>query len=282
LGAELGEGPAWHQDRLWFVDIKGPRVHCFTPADGTRHSWEAPAPVGFVLPVAGGGFIAGLKSGLHRFDPGTGAFTLLTTVEPAEWGNRLNDGAVDPSGHLWFGSMHDPEETASGALYRLDPDGTPRARDSGYIVTNGPAFSPDGRTLYHTDTLGQVIHAFDLDGSGAVTGKRDFVRIETPGICPDGPIVDAEGCVWTGLFGGWGVRRYAPSGELIGEIRLPCSRVTKAAFGGPDMRTLFMTTAWLGLSEAARAEEPLAGGLFSVRVDVPGLPTTVIRHGLGK
>ena len=120
-------------------------------------------------------------------------------------------------------------------------------RDPGYVVTNGPAESPDGRTLYHTDTLAGVIYAFDRAGDGSLTNKRVFARIEAGEGYPDGPIVDAEGCVWTGVFGGWGLQRYSPSGELLTTLRLPCSAVTKAAFGGDDLRTLYITTAHVAL-----------------------------------
>jgi xylono-1,5-lactonase len=282
LGAELGEGPVWHQEKLWFVDIKGPSVHCFDPSTGAKQSWAAPSPIGFVLPTVDGDFVAGLKTGLHRFEPKDGSFTLMAKVESADLDNRLNDGAVDSTGHLWFGSMHDPEKNRSGALYRLDSNREILHKDAGYIVTNGPAFSPDGKILYHTDTIDQTIYAFDLGTHGGVTNKRIFVRIETQGVYPDGLIVDAEGCVWTGLFGGWGMRRYAPSGELRSSISLPCSRATKGVIGGADGKTMFITTAWLNLSPEQRADEPLAGGIFAVPVDVPGLPTTLIRCGLSK
>ncbi len=282
LGAELGEGPVWHDGRLLFVDIKGRRIHRFDPATGEQKSWPTPEPVGFALPAADGALVVGLKSGLHRFRPETGLCSVLTAVEPEELGNRLNDAAVDDAGYLWFGAMHDAETEPSGGLYRLDDDGVCRRRDEGYIVTNGPAFSPDGRTLYHTDTLGQVIYAFDRDGAGSLSGKRIFVRIEERGVYPDGPVVDSEGCVWTGLFGGWGVRRYDPAGALMDEIRLPCSRATKLAFGGPDLTTMFITTAWLGLSPEQRVREPLAGGLFQVAAGVAGRPSMPIRHGVGR
>jgi sugar lactone lactonase YvrE len=277
LGAELGEGPVWsaRDEALWFVDIKGKQVHRFSPASGQTRSWSAPSNPGFLAPVAGGGWLAGLKSGLHRFDPESGGFTLHAAVEPGRPDNRLNDGHVDAEGRLWFGSMHDPETEPTGALYRLDRSGL-QAVDREYVITNGPAISPDGRTLYHTDTLKRVIYAFDRDG-GALSGRRVFAAIEDGAGYPDGPAVDAEGCVWTGLFGGWGLRRYAPNGELLGFVRFPCANVTKPAFGGADLKTLYVTTAWKGLSPAERAAQPLAGGLFRLAVDTPGLPQHEVR-----
>jgi len=277
---ELGEGPVWREaDRsVWFVDIKGLRIHRYEPSSGAARSWKAPAQPGFIAPVAGGGWIAGLKTGLHRFDPATGGFELLAAVEDAGLDNRLNDGFADASGRLWFGSMHDGETALSGALYRFDDRGLKRM-DDGYCITNGPTLSPDGRTFYHTDTLKKVIYAFDLAADGALSNKRVFVAVEDGAGYPDGSIVDAEGCLWTALFAGWGVRRYSPKGELLTSVRFPCANITKIALGGPDLKTAYATTAWKGLSAAEREAQPLAGALFRFAVDTPGLPQHDVRHG---
>jgi sugar lactone lactonase YvrE len=270
LAATLGEGPLWWQDAVWFTDIKQNRIHRFDPATATHQSWEAPAPVGFLAPLENGHFIAGAKIGLFDFDPQTGAFTFMRAVEPGLPGNRLNDGAVDPRGRLWFGSMDDGEMETTGKLYRLDRSGL-AAVDSGYVITNGPAFSPDGDILYHTDTLEKTIYAFDTSADGALLNKRVFARIEEGAGYPDGPTVDAEGCVWTGLFGGWGVRRYSPGGALLESVGFPVANVTKIAFGGPDLTMVYATTAAKGLDAAACAAQPLAGGLFCFETAVPGL-----------
>jgi D-xylonolactonase len=267
------------EQAVWFVDIKGPAIHRYHPASGERRSWAAPARVGFLALVRDGGMIAGLKTGLHRFNPETGNFTLLHVVEPHAPNNRLNDGFVDSEGFLWFGSMDDTEEDPSGALYQLGPEGCIR-RDPGYVVTNGPAESPDGRTLYHTDTLAGIIYAFDRARGGQLSNKRVFVRIPAGDGYPDGPIVDVEGCVWTGLFGGWALKRFSPQGKLLDEIRLPCSAVTKAAFADDDLRTLYITTAHVALSPEERKQQPLAGGLFRARIAVPGLPQGIVSHGI--
>ena len=280
LGAELGEGPVWSpaEQAVWFVDIKRARIHRYDIRSGEGRSWDAPAPPGFLAPRRGGGFIVGLKSGLCHFDPASGAFTSRGPIAEEAEGNRLNDGAVDRSGRLWFGSMDDAEERPSGRLYCVERGG-PSSRDDGYVITNGPAFSPDGRVLYHTDTLERVIYAFDIDQDGGLANKRVFVRIEAAGGYPDGPTVDAEGCLWTGLFGGWGVRRYAPSGELLARVAFPCANVTKIAFGGPDLRTAYATTARKGLSAQELEAQPLSGALFAFEVDVPGLEQHDVGYG---
>lgn len=276
---ELGEGPVWRAaDRsVWFVDIKGLRVHRYEPATGAAWSWAAPAQPGFIAPRPDGTWIAGLKTGLHRFDPARGHFELMAAVEDAALDNRLNDGFVDARGRLWFGSMHDGETNLTGALYRLDANGL-RRMDDGYCITNGPAVSPDGRTLYHTDTLKRVLYAFDLAPDGGLSNKRVFAEIEDGAGYPDGPAVDAEGCVWTSLFAGWGARRYSPKGEQIGFVRLPVANVTKIAFAGDDLKTVYATTAWKGLSAAEREKQPLAGGLFRFDVDTPGLAQHHVAH----
>jgi sugar lactone lactonase YvrE len=276
LGCELGEGPVWSpsEQALWFVDIKKSAIHRYDALTGEGHTWATPAPPGFLARLAVGGWLVGLKTGLHRFDPETGQWDLICKVEPDRPGNRLNDGAVDAEGRLWFGSMDDGEVEPTGRLYRLEPGSAPAPQDDGYVITNGPAFSPDRRTLYHTDTLARAIYAFDLDANGRLGPRCLFARIAEDEGYPDGPVVDADGCLWTGLFGGWGLNRYAPSGELLQHVPFPCANVTKAAFGGEDYRTLYATTARKGLTSADLIEQPLAGALFALRVPVRGLRPT--------
>lgn len=281
VGAQLGEGPFWSapEQALWFVDIKGRKIHRYHEPSGTTRSWDTPPDPGFILPTRDGGLVCGLKAGLHRFDPQTGDFKLLHVVEPHTPNNRLNDGFVDPDGYLWFGSMDDNETEPTGALYQL-VDGGLRRRDDGYVITNGPATSPDGATLYHTDTLKKEIYAFARTRSGDLSGKRVFATLGPDDGHADGPLADSSGVLWSSLYGGWGINRYSPDGQFLGKLKLPVSNVTKQAFGGPDLRTLYVTTAWKGLSAEQRAQQPLAGGLFRVRVDVPGLPQGTIAHGL--
>jgi len=279
LGATLGEGPVWdaRDAALWFVDIKQNRVHRFDPVSGETRSFDAPGQVGWVLPAADGGFLAGLQTGLHRFDPESGAFTLLTAVEPDRPGNRLNDATVAADGAVWFGSMDDGETDVTGQVHRFHAGTLTTSTIPPVVITNGPAVSPDGGTLYHVDTLGHTIHAVPVDG--ATTGTpRLFATIDAADGYPDGVTVDAEGGVWVGLWGGWSARRYAPDGTLDRIVRFPVANITKVAFGGDDLRTGFATSASKGLSDEDRADQPEAGSLFAFDVDVPGrvLPLAVV------
>ncbi|MFO6419856.1 SMP-30/gluconolactonase/LRE family protein [Hylemonella sp. W303a] len=271
LAATLGEGVVWHaqQGAVYFVDIKQRQLHRFDTLTGARRSWDAPGQIGFALPHVRGGLVCGVQGGLHHFDARSGTFTLCLPVEVDRPGNRLNDGYVDADGALWFGSMDDAEADASGALYRVGVDGQLSVRDSGYVITNGPVCSPDGATLYHNDTLQRVVHAFDLGAEGLLSRKRVFVRIAGTGY-PDGMAVDRQGCLWVALFGGGRIERYAPDGGLLGAVHFSCSNITKLAFGGGDLRTVYVTTARKGLDDAALARQPLAGGLFMFRTDVAG------------
>ena len=260
LGATLGEGPIWVDDALWFVDIKKQRIHRYAPATDDLATWNAPAQPGWILPHVDAGWLVGLQSGLHRFDPDSGAFQLIAPVEEDRPSNRLNDATIDPAGRLWFGSMDDAEDQPSGAVYRADRAGIARVID-GICITNGPAIAPDGRTLYHVDTLTGRIAVCAIDSAGNLLDERDFVRIDAADGHPDGPVVDAEGCLWIGLFGGWGVRRYDPAGALMTSVRFPVANVTKIALT-PD-GTAYATTAAKGLDAAALAAQPLAGDLFA-------------------
>lgn len=275
--AVLGEGVLWDatKGQVWFVDIKGRRIHRCDAQGADQRSWDAPGQVSFILRAADGGMVCSLDDGLYRFIEESGAFEPLLAVEADVPGNRFNDGHVDAQGILWFGSMDDAEEQPTGALYRFDGSGA-ASKDPGYVITNGPAVSPDGRTLYHTDTLEKRIYAFDLDPSGELSNKRLFVELKDGGY-PDGMAVDAEGCLWVATFGGWRIDRFEAAGAKLGEVRFPCANVTKLAFGGSDLRTVYATTARKGLSNEELAAQPLAGGLFTFRVETPGLPQQLLR-----
>ncbi|MCW6529117.1 SMP-30/gluconolactonase/LRE family protein [Sphingomonas sp. MMSM20] len=271
IGAILGEGPLWARGTLWFVDIKRQRVHRFDPATGAAKAWDAPDQVGWVLPVQGGGMIAGLKNGLHRFDPASGAFAPLADPEPHYPGNRLNDATTDRHGRIWFGSMDDDESELTGALYccvggMITHSGLPTV-----AITNGPAVSADARILYHTDTLGKVIWRVPIHDDSSLGTPERHIAIEDGAGHPDGSVIDAEGCLWVSLFGGWGVRRYDPAGALMRTIDFPVANVTKIAFGGPDLDIAYATTARKGLDAAALAAQPLAGNVFAFDPGVAGL-----------
>ncbi|WP_239017786.1 SMP-30/gluconolactonase/LRE family protein [Sphingomonas aracearum] len=269
--ALLGEGPCWDAGRgvLWFVDIKNRRVHRLDPASGEARSWDAPAQVGWVLPAQDGGLVAGLQTGLARFDPETGAFTPLADPEPHLPGNRLNDATVAPDGSIWFGTMHDSEEAESGRVYRFDGRDIADSGIAPVTITNGPALSPDGTILYHVDTIAGVIHAVPVEG-GQAGEPRAFARIAPQDGNPDGVSTDSAGNVWVGLWGGGCARLYAPDGSLLREVKLPAANITKVALGGADFRTAYATSASIGLPEGEDAGE--AGNVFTFQVEVPGRP----------
>ncbi|RVT39445.1 SMP-30/gluconolactonase/LRE family protein [Sphingobium algorifonticola] len=275
LGAILGEGPVWvkRDQSLWFVDIKAWRIYCFDPATSAVRSWPTPEQIGWILPAKDGAFAVGLQSGIHRFDPATSTFELVHDPEPHLPGNRLNDATVDRDGRIWFGSMDDAENQDSGRIYRMELGHAVDMGVSPVCVLNGPAISPDGTLLYHVDTWKGLIWRSRIGQNGCLSETRVFAEIETGAGFPDGPVVDAEGCLWVGLFGGWGVRRYDPDGAMIGQIAFPVANITKIAFGGSDLSTAFATTARKGLSEAELQAQSLAGDVFAFDAAVCGLPT---------
>ena len=282
VGAELGEGALWHapMQSVYFVDIKGHQIHRCAPDGSARRSWRAPQQVSFIVPLAGGGFACGLEDGVYRFDEASGAFALLQAVEADQPSNRFNDGFVDAQGCLWFGSMDNGEQAPTGSLYRIGAAGQLETMDRGYVITNGPAMSPDGRTLYHTDTLKKETYAFDVQLDASLANKRLFASFAGGAGHPDGMAVDADGNVWIALFGGARIDRFSSAGELTATVHFPCPNITKLAFGGDDLRTAFVTTAWKGLSPEARAQAPLAGGLFAFRTDIPGLAQQTFSTGV--
>jgi len=281
-GALLGEGVVWMPEEaaVYWVDIKGKAVHRHSPQTGAQTSWAMPEEIGCLVPRAGGGivprsgggFVAGLQSGLALVNLNSGDITPLGGPEAEMPGNRINDGKADAQGRLWVGTMDNAESAPTGSLYRFDADGSEHCMDSGYVITNGPAFSPDGGTLYHTDTLKKTIYAFDLEAHGEISNKRSHIVLPDGQGWPDGMTVDAEGCLWLAHFGGWRISRFTPDGALERVIEMPVGQITNLAFGGADLDTLYITTAAKQLDATALAAQPLAGALFELAVDVKGLP----------
>lgn len=274
--ALLGEGPLWspREAALYWVDIKAPALHRFRPADGDKTSWVMPERIGWVIERSNGeGLVAGLKQrGFVFLTPGTMMPETIGQPEPDYPDNRFNDASADNAGRIWAGTMDDNEREASGALYRLDPNLDWQRMDRGYVVTNGPAFSPDYRRLYHSDTAKGTIYAFDLSPDGKLANKRDFVTIPEGDGYPDGMTCDAEGGLWVAHWNGWRVTRFTPDGKADRVVEMPVSQVTSCAFGGPELDRLYITSAAINLDEAALEKQPLAGGLFEVDVGVKGSP----------
>lgn len=274
LGATLGEGPVWDEARgcLWFVDIKGHALHRFVPGSDIVDTVAAPEEACWVFPLDDGALLVGAKAGVHRFDVEAQAFELLYEIEGDVPGNRLNDAAVHPDGSVWFGTMDNGEEAVTGRYYRLNDGACEALSPEAVIITNGPAFSPYGTVAYLVDTLGRKILAAPVGTDGVPGEPRLFAQLPDDMGHPDGPVVDSDGVVWVGLFGGWGVARFSPDGKFLGKIDFPVANVTKITFGGDDLRTVYATTARKGLSADELARQPDAGHLFAFAVDVPGLP----------
>ena len=270
--AVLGEGPVWvaREAALYWVDIKGRAIFRLDSA-GAVTKWPTPLRVGSLVPRKSGGFIGGTEDGIAAIDPVAGRFEILFNPEDALPGNRFNDGKLDRQGRFWAGTMDDSERADTGVLYRVDRDLGWTAVDRGYRVTNGPAFSPDGKLMYHNDSARQRTYVFDLDSDGVASGRRVFLQFNEGDGYPDGMTVDRDGCLWIAFWDGWSVRRYAPTGEWLETVRMPVARPTSCAFGGGDFDRLFITSASIGLDEHARAMQPNAGGLFMIMPGVRGL-----------
>lgn len=266
----LGEGPVWvpERNRLFWVDILAPALNWLDLASGETGRRAFDERIGWIIPRVGrSDFVIGLKSGFHHFDFDTGALSSIGDPEPDRPDNRLNDAKVDHAGRIWAGSKDDTDTAASGALYRLDPDLTWSRHDDSYQVTNGPTFSPDGKTLYHTDSGARTIFAFDLAPDGTLSNKRPFLRFDDAWGYPDGMTTDAEGCLWVAHWEGARISRFDPEGRQMRAITLPATNITSMTFAGPDLDRMFVTS-----SADRRLDEPQAGCLFEVDPGVRGLP----------
>lgn len=272
--ALLGEAPVWHEaeHRLYWLDIKGHRLRACDAEGLDRRVIDLPCVTASLVPRRGGGFVVGASGHVAAVNLANGKLANLVALEAGQPGNRFNDGKADSAGRLWLGSMHDAETAPSGALYRVNPDLTWTRADTGYVVTNGPAISPDGDTLYHTESPSRTIYAFDLSHEGELTNKRVFLRLSEDEGYPDGMTCDAEGRLWLAHWGGSRVTCRNTDGSLCSTIELPTPYVTSCCFGGERYDTLYITTAAIGLTPDLREKDPMAGGLFSVTPGAVGLP----------
>ncbi|WP_321926800.1 SMP-30/gluconolactonase/LRE family protein [Burkholderia sp. BCC1998] len=268
---EIAESPLWDDGRavLWFVDINGRAVHSFDPVTGKVAAYPMPERVGSLGLVTDGRLIVAVKTGIHFFEPTTGDFQFLVDPEEDRPGNQLNDGKVGPDGCFWVGSMDENSSNISGALYRITPTGESFRVKDGLFISNGLAWSPDGKTMYHADGLSPTVKAFDFDkATGSISNERDFVTLDHEKFgWPDGATVDADGNYWSaGIFKGR-VNQISPDGKLLRSFQLPVAGITMPCIGGQRGNTLFVTSLAADLDEGRQE-----GTLMSCEVDVLGVP----------
>ncbi|MBL8362199.1 MAG: SMP-30/gluconolactonase/LRE family protein [Rubrivivax sp.] len=285
----LGESPVWLADgggMLWWCDIPGRQIECWSATTRAHRRWALPDEPGCIAPVPGGTWLVPMRDGLWHFDPATGSRTALAEPPYDPTRERFNDGKCDAPGHLWVSTIYEPRDAAKAALYRW-ADGRLDRVAGDATVGNGLGFSPDGRTVYWADTWSHRIDAFDVEsGSGRLSNRRLFAGfprkpadgdLSQYGGRPDGAAVDAEGCLWVAMFEGSRLLRLSPRGEVLRELRLPVRCPTMPCFGGADLRTLFVTTSREKRPPEELHQQPLAGCVLMLAVDVPGLPVHYVR-----
>ena len=273
--APLGEGALWNAEagRLYWVDIEGRAFHIFDPTTGHDVAFATGARVGTVVPLHDGDVLLALQTGIHRLDIATGQLTLLANPlrDPSL---RFNDGKCDPAGRFWVGTFDLEQKPGAGTLYRYDPDGRLHVMLRHITNSNGISWSLDNKTMYYIDTPTLTVQAFDYDNAtGAIANPRVVVHFPEGQGWPDGMTIDAEGMLWVALWGGGTVHRYNPgTGALLQVIAVPAPFTSSCAFGGPDLKTLYVTTARGGLSPVQLVQHPLSGNLFAVVPGVAGVP----------
>jgi len=293
---ELGESPFWHptEQMLYWVDIDGRKIHRADARSAEVETWNMPLEPGCIAPAASGGLLIALRDGMYRAPQWGGPLTLLQRFDYDPATARFNDGKADPLGRMWAGTIFEPRTAPEAALYALDcrsgrsPEGQRMAGNA--TVANGLAWSPDGSTVYWTDTTRALIQAWDWDAQpNAMSGQRVFKQFDAKpadwsfetrqryGGRPDGAAVDVQGNYWVAMFEGQRILQLSPSGDILAELRLPAQCPTMPCFGGEDLRTLYVTTARHGRSAQELAFFPESGCVFSLSVDVPGLPTNFFR-----
>ena len=270
----LGESAMWHprEQKLYWVDVRAPAIYRLE-ADNRVTTLPLPALAGGMVPRKSGGIAIALQNGFHAVDTASGALSFIADPEPDKPDNRVNDGSCDRMGRFWAGTQHVTIREPRGSLYRLDPDHSVRKMFEGITVTNMVRFSPDDRTLYYADTYSDRMYAFDYSlADGAIANRRVFVDTSSHPGHPDGSAIDADGCLWNAEYGGSRVVRYTPQGRIDRTIAFPVTQPTSCCFGGPNLDTLYVTSATQRIEPELLAKQPLAGGLFAVHAGVKGLP----------
>jgi sugar lactone lactonase YvrE len=284
-GDRCGEAAIWSTEEraVYWTDVTRFLLHRYDADSGSVRSWFFDEPVvALSLTTRADTLLVGLGSRLVLWNPATDARRDHGFVLAGSPRVRLNDGRTDPLGNFWVGSMKNNVEPdgelgdvgpGEGVLFRIAPDGATTEEVRGLGISNTLCWSPDRRHFYFGDTLANEIRVYDYDAAdGRIAGGRTFFAGAPRGL-PDGSAIDAEGCVWNCRFGGGCILRVAPSGEVIATVEMPVPNITTCAFGGPDLKTLFITT-------AGRPSEPgdrLAGGLFALDAPAPGLPENRFR-----
>jgi len=272
----VGENPLYdaRTNRLYWIDVRDtPAIHAIDLTTRAERRWALGEDIGSIALTRGPLLIAGLRSGFATFDPQAGTLSPIVDPEADRPGTRMNDGKCDPSGRFWCASMNPESGLAEGSLYVLEPDLSYRRVHDGYFTPNGIAWSLDGATLYIADTRRGAIYAFPFDASrGTLGDRRTFADLGALPGGPDGATIDAEGGLWSAQFDGACLIRYDAQGRMDRVVRLPVSKPTSCAFGGPDHGELYVTTATRGLDASARASQPLAGRVLVLDVGVRGLP----------
>ena len=275
IRASLGECPLWsaREHALYWVDINAPSLNRFDPSTGSNVAMPMPESIGSYAFRERGGFVVALRSGIWLCDPQGRLERRVAAAPYAPGHHRFNDGRCDPGGRFIVGTMNENRDAADAALYRLDRDFTLTPLFGSLTTSNGLAWSPDGRTMYHADTPTRSIRAFDYDVStGTPSRARTFASWTGETQRPDGGAVDSAGRYWSAFYRGGVVAELSPAGDVLAEHPLPAACPTMCAFGGADLRTLFVTTARQRRDDAELARLPQSGGIFSMRVDVPGMP----------
>lgn len=272
--ADVGEGPVFDQrtGRLCWVDITAGMVHETDLATGAQDSVHIDTMVGAIAPRATGpGFVAAVSDGFGFIDCG-----VLTVVDEClpESHRRMNDAKCDSSGRYWAGSTHMEFLPGVGALHRWDGEGPSTVMADGFILPNGLGWSPDDTTMYLADSFAQTLLRADFDAAAGEVGEfTEFCKVDNG--YPDGLTIDVEGCVWLAVWDGAEVRRFSPTGDLIGVVPMPVGKPSSCTFGADG--TLYITSARAGLSEEELAAEPLAGSVFALSTTTAGIPVSPFR-----
>ena len=289
----LGESPFWHpvEQMLYWVDIPGQHIHRCNVFMGSVESWAMPSEPGCIAPAQSGGLVIALRDGIYRAATWGGALLKLAGAQHDTATTRFNDGKADPAGRFWAGTMYEPRSQADAQLFSLN-NGALDVKVSNATIANALAWSPDAKTIYWADTPTHTVRAWDFDlAANSMSNERVFKQwpakpagwqfgapgFENYGGRPDGAAVDCEGNYYVAMFEGARICKLSPTGVELASMAVPAQCPTMPCFGGDDLKTLYVTTASYNRSPVELHAYPKSGCVFSMRVDVPGLPVNFFR-----
>jgi len=278
IESDLGEGAIWNYktSELYWIDIEKKTLNIYNPKTKINNSINMPSRIGTVVPLNEEEVLSALEDGVYKTNLNTGASKLFVDMKEALVDSRLNDGKCDPSGRFWVGSMHLEQIEGRAKLYSVNNEGELNMKIDSVTISNGIVWTADKTKMYYIDTPTSEIKVYDFDNAtGKISNGKVAVKIAEDLGFPDGMTIDENDMLWVGMWNGNAVIQFNPiTGKVIQKIEVPAHNITSCAFGGPDLKTLYITSARVDMTDEELQQYPLSGSVFKVTPGVKGVKSS--------